>query len=611
MSPEQARGEPATPSSDMYSFGLLLQKLFATQGPYEDGLDQTALLEKARNGETLPPVGADKELAALIERLKSLAPTRRPTAVETTERLRWIGEKPRRRLRNLVVAGVVVALGLAGLKYTVDLARERTIATQRREQAENLIDFMLGDLRAKLEPVGRLEILDNVGDEALEYFASVPEGDLTDEELFRHSQSLNQIGSVRMAQGNLEPAMKAFRESLTLAETLAARDERNEEWLAGLGASHFWVGNVLWMQGDLDSAYGRFETYLGIAEQLVAMRPQNLEWELELAQAHNNLGAVLAARGDTKLAREKFATAIHIMQGLVASDPDDTSFQRDLADNLSWLGEAMEEEGDVIGALAQYRSFLDIFEQLSAQEPENAQWSWHIGVAHHKVGQMLAARGELAEAQSHFVSDVEICRRMAASDPENADWQRSLALSMRRLVLVELHVQENRRAAARLEESLGILQTLRTQDPSNAERQRDLAAAHLALARTYEVGRAFDRGRQHAAAALDILEPLLEEHAEDREAQRLLGEGLLWMGTAAFNTGQPGPARKLWEESLAVVAPMASASSRVEWLETWARVLIHLERPDEAEPIVRRMLAGGYRHPEFIDFCRSKGVRFD
>ena len=33
----------------------------------------------------------------------------------------------------------------------------------------------LGDLREKLTSVGRLEILDDVGDRALSYFAAVPE----------------------------------------------------------------------------------------------------------------------------------------------------------------------------------------------------------------------------------------------------------------------------------------------------------------------------------------------------------------------------------------------------------------------------------------------------
>ncbi len=42
-------------------------------------------------------------------------------------------------------------------------AAERRAALRQR-QAEELIDFMLGDLRQKLDGVGRLDVLDAVGD---------------------------------------------------------------------------------------------------------------------------------------------------------------------------------------------------------------------------------------------------------------------------------------------------------------------------------------------------------------------------------------------------------------------------------------------------------------
>jgi len=40
-------------------------------------------------------------------------------------------------------------------------------AMQHRAQAEDLISFMLGDLRDKLAPISRLDVLDSVGDQAV------------------------------------------------------------------------------------------------------------------------------------------------------------------------------------------------------------------------------------------------------------------------------------------------------------------------------------------------------------------------------------------------------------------------------------------------------------
>ena len=58
MSPEQARGEPASAASDVYAFGLMLQELFTGRPPYPKDIDFVTLVGRAARGETLPPTGA-------------------------------------------------------------------------------------------------------------------------------------------------------------------------------------------------------------------------------------------------------------------------------------------------------------------------------------------------------------------------------------------------------------------------------------------------------------------------------------------------------------------------------------------------------------------------
>ena len=92
-----------------------------------------------------------------------------------------------------------------------------------RDRAEGLIGFMLGDFRAQLEPLGKLDLLENVGDKAMDYFSSLDERDITDESLLRRAEALRQIGDVRLSLGEFTPALAAFQESLQLSRRLSSR----------------------------------------------------------------------------------------------------------------------------------------------------------------------------------------------------------------------------------------------------------------------------------------------------------------------------------------------------------------------------------------------------
>ncbi|HEX9670178.1 MAG TPA: protein kinase, partial [Thermoanaerobaculia bacterium] len=508
MSPEQARGEPATTASDMYSFGLLLQALFTGRPPYPADLAGTELLQRARRAETLPVAGIPKDLAALVERLKSVAPAARPTAVETAARLRWIRDTPKRRLRRLAAAAVLLVAVLGGLKYTLDLRHERAIAVaarqeaeRRRDQAEDLIQFMLGDLRGRLEPVGRLDALDGVADKALDYFATVRAEELTDADLFRRSRALTQIGEVRTAQGNLPAARRSLGEAHALARDLVARQPDNGEWLMGLGAIEFWIGNAHWLQGDLAAAQKRFEAYLDVAERLVRLDDVKPDWRLEQAYAHSNLGSVQEARGDVDGALAHFHQTVALKRQLARSDPANPRWQKELASSLSWLGETLLGRGDLAAASEQYEAGRAVVARLVALEPENTQYQLLLGIAHYKLGSVLESLGAEAEARRQFEQSVAVHGRLGELDPANANWRRELAAAQQRLGLAlvrgdaDAGLRHLRRAAQSLRE-------LQRGDVSNAERRLDLVRARM------DLGRGLLAAGAAAAAAAEVREAL-------------------------------------------------------------------------------------------------------
>jgi tetratricopeptide (TPR) repeat protein len=81
--------------------------------------------------------------------------------------------------------------------------------------------------------------------------------------------------------GNLEGALKAFRDSLAIAERLAAADRSNTRWQRDLAFSYERVGSVLAAQGKLEEALKAFRDSLAIAERFAADR-SNMQWQRNL-----------------------------------------------------------------------------------------------------------------------------------------------------------------------------------------------------------------------------------------------------------------------------------------------------------------------------------------
>lgn len=606
MSPEQARGALATTASDMYSFGLLLQELVTNRPAYVKTADYHEALAHARRGDTVAPAGVSSDLAILITRLKSLAPAQRPTAVEALERIRWIREAPRRRARQLLAAGIAVAALLGAVKYTVDLARERTIAVQardeadrRREQAEDLIGFMLGDLRGRLEQVGRLELLDAVGTKAMAYFAAVPAHALSADELHRRSQALYQLGQIRQARGDLPAALGAYRESLQLAADVAARDPANREWQMGLATAHFYVGDALRRQADYPAAMREFIAYRDIAQRLVDGETESDRWLLELVYARSGVAAVQEAAGDLDGARRELETAQTLRQQLARRAPDDVERRRAVATGHNRLGVVLEKLGDREAAMQHFTADLAIRQDLVARDPADRSIKRSLGGAHSYLANLYEQQGNLGAALQHLRAWQDVAAAQVEADPQNADWARDAARVETRVAALEYLGGQLEEAEAGYGRALTVLRPIAARAATDAIRQRDLASAELGLGELRLTRRDARSALRQAEAVERLLGPLTAKPG-DVDAVRLLAEARLLAGESLLALANPAEAQRQRERAREIMAAVSDGLTESRALATWARVLLTLGEIEAARPVVERLLQRGYRHPTLI-----------
>jgi len=452
MSPEQARGAPATAASDAYALGLLLHELFSGRPPFPTDLPQPLLLARVAESDTLPLSGIrDPDLAALIRQLEAVAPEARPTAAAAAERLAWIRGKPRRRrLRLLAAAAVALAL-LAGAKYTLDLREERRLAVAARGDAEqeaaraDAVSEYLEGLFEAADPRqarGRVPDVHELLHRGLERLAA--DRDLAAHPLLR-AALLDTLGGIHTSLGLYDEARPLLEEALDLRRRLHGEDDPevadtlvrlgslaqlsgkgDAEALfrralairqARLGGDDPAVADVLNKLGASLAAHGRFDEAettlrrsLALHERLWGQR------DPRVAKVLHNLAGIAYYRGRTDEAERLLRRALEIRE---AALPDD---HPDLAGSREALALLLLDRGEAAEAAAILERQAAAAETVYGPvHPELARTLLNLGLARAALGQDAVARRLYARALAIDEQalepghpELERCRRILA-----------------------------------------------------------------------------------------------------------------------------------------------------------------------------------------------------
>ena len=656
MSPEQAdlRENDIDTRSDLYALGVLLYELLTGRAPFDPKqLSQAGIDEIRRLIREVEPTRPSERFAQLPPADRTaIANIRRTTPPQLTSNLRgdldWIvlrclekerdrrygsaqelADEVRRHLahepvlarppstsyriqkfvaRHRVACASATAIAATLVTGTVVSVRqavrateaehtaraERDNAQRRQQQAEDLLAFMLGDFRTELQKIGRLELLDSVGEKAMAYFAALDPRDLTDTALTRQSKALTQIGEIRMDQARYPEAADAFSAAYARAAALAARHPENGDMLFERAQAEYWIGFVARRRGDRPTEREWLTRYRDSAIALAAVEGPTVRAQTELTYAHHNLAVLELERGDLAAAQAGFLAERAALEQLLAATPDDTELQFSLADAESWLGTVAERDGRYADALRHFGEMTAHVESLASRQPTVARWKFRVAQSLVLTAGVQAIVDRRPDALAALTRSDALLEALAAQDPENKQWL--LASLNSRLLRAAVLLAEGDTAAA-----TGLIASLRAQleplaqtDPSSRLFGGQLASAWRLESRLRAASRQANAA-DAAARAVELSESLIQRAPTDPRFVPEFAQSSILAGRIAQEQGASETARRHWTRALEALAPQLHDSNDWRFLDPAIQALTLLDKVSEARPFAKKLKLFGYR----------------
>ncbi|MBB1471677.1 toll/interleukin-1 receptor domain-containing protein [Luteimonas sp. MC1782] len=498
-----------------------------------------------------------------------------------------------RRMRRMAIvsvastAGMALALGLAATAYVA-----RNDAQRRQAQAEDILGFMLGDLREKLATVGRLDLMRAVDDKATGYFAALDPRDISDRALEEQARSLAGIGQVRLEGGDHDAAMAAFREAHARSTLLHARAPDSGQRLFDLAQAEFWIGYVALQQGRSEDAGRWLRRYRDSAVRLAAMDRDNSDWQREVAYGHHNLAVLDEAQGRPDEAERALEQELALYRGWLRERPHDTALRAEAANVASWLGTLADRRGALLDAETFQAEQVDGMRRNMADEPDVAEWRVQHLDALLLLAQVQTRRGRWEEARASLAVAAPRAAALARQDPHNQSWQ--VTLGVTRLLQARLAQASGMAGAAALaSDALAIVSRAQRAEPESDRVLHLLATTHslkaqLALARGDAAA-----ARTHVQDAAALLEPAWRKEHNER-LRLLLACNLDLAAEAADMASDDEGARAASLRARDLLLADAGDAPPFDRLDTLVRSLHRLGQDAQARPHVQRLDAAGY-----------------
>lgn len=484
-------------------------------------------------------------------------------------------------------------------------ARQR--AEHMRSRAENLVQFLLGDLHRDLWPIGRLDLLYRVAKKSLEYFDSLPESESTDSVLHNRAIAYLRIGDVLSDQGKKLEAGEAYRKARDIMRQLVEREPEKTEWNRTLADSHESHGQVLYYQGNTAEALFEHTKALGIREWIAQRFPEDSAIHKDVASSRHRMGVVFWRQQDLQRALAFHLDALETYRRLTRDTPEDLSLLASTAWALSTLGNVHRDLGQLDEAVEVTREGLAIRESLAAREPNNTVRLDDVLWTRSNLALLLLLQSKLEESLELFRKDMELRRQLVKADPENVVRLNSLTFCMSLAAEVLFALNRIGEAEFIVTECLELSKSLMGRDSASSQAVAAHARLSGQLAEYLAAQQRWEEAEPHMRTAGEIARKAVEKAPHSVMSIKVLIVNLVLGGRVAMQKGDNQLASESWEEAWRLLQSLKITDQELDVLDLNAQLLLLRQSPDEAAGFIERLRARRWITPTLRAVCRETG----
>ena len=326
-----------------------------------------ALLDSV-DGSVLEPLAADVRKWADGKRLARLKLVAGILGIRLDDLRRREMQRRRRNLAIISSATVVILALIAFLAITT--IRSRATVRLTRVNIEELLGYMLGDLK-DLAPIVGLEVIDPDDSSSVAYIDGLDLQQLNKAQLKQRGAQWRHQGLSFRNHGRADDALDAFGKSRAAYIVLYQKEPDTVSNLFELSQAEFWIGDNHWKRGNLDRAEYSFARYGAITRRLINSDPRNADYVMELSYTFTNLGVLQAARqsSDHNKGLRFMQSALEYNQIALMLDPENESYRKELSSALAFLSDAWLETCDLGKAFLLRKENLELSRAFLQKAP--------------------------------------------------------------------------------------------------------------------------------------------------------------------------------------------------------------------------------------------------